>query len=210
MEGAGSKFNILFICFQKHQEWLKLHNKHKSDRVKYTKWKSTFELPNLWRINKTVEGKQNSSINEVYAENETSSANSNIIGNGNDKMEPTMASQLRSVSGPSKSQQEIRFDSAVPETTPTSTTSTTSTSTITPELKSLIAEEPTLPTTIEDIPSTTTSTTTTTTTTASTSTRRPKPKMRLFPRWVSWTAWSECSRTCGGGVKHQIRKCIDR
>lgn len=173
--------------------------------VKYTKWKSTFELPNLWRINKTIEGKQNSSINEVYAENEISSTNSNIIGEGNVKLEPTMASQLQSLSGPSKSQQEIRFDTAVPETTPTSTTST---STITPELKSLIAEEPTLPTTIEDIPSTTTSTTTTTT--ASTSTRRPKPKMRLFPRWGSWTAWSECSRTCGGGVKHQIRKCIDR
>lgn len=198
---AASKFNILFVYLQKHQEWLKLHNKLKSDGVKYTKWKSTFELPNLWRINKTIEGKQNSSINEVYAENETSSINANIIGNGNDKLEPTMASGLN------RAQQGIRFDSAIPVTTPTSRT--TSSAMTTPELKSLIAEEATLPTTIEDIPSTTT-TTTTTTTTASTSTRRPKSKLRPFPRWANWGPWSECSRTCGGGVKHQIRKCIDR
>ncbi|GFQ86731.1 hypothetical protein TNCT_38891 [Trichonephila clavata] len=25
--------------------------------------------------------------------------------------------------------------------------------------------------------------------------------------WSEWSAWSSCSRSCNGGVSHQIRKC---
>ncbi|XP_054741573.1 thrombospondin type-1 domain-containing protein 4 isoform X1 [Anastrepha obliqua] len=43
-------------------------------------------------------------------------------------------------------------------------------------------------------------------------TRRPhaSPRQRAYPRWGNWSKWSECSRSCGGGVRFQQRKCINR
>lgn len=168
---------------QKHQEWLNRH-KLKTEKAKYTKWKSSFELANLWRINKEPTTKQNSSINDVYTESETSSNNANIIGPIS-----TQATRLRSL--------ELN-DTNSSEMSETWTTEE-------PQLmtKSLIAEESTG---LATEPLTTTSTTTTTTTT----TRKPKLKGRPFPRWANWSPWSECSRSCGGGIMHQTRKCIDR
>ncbi|EGV91764.1 A disintegrin and metalloproteinase with thrombospondin motifs 18 [Cricetulus griseus] len=32
----------------------------------------------------------------------------------------------------------------------------------------------------------------------------PRP---IHGQWSAWSKWSECSRTCGGGVKHQERHC---
>ncbi|XP_030561294.1 thrombospondin type-1 domain-containing protein 4 isoform X1 [Drosophila novamexicana] len=167
---------------KKHQEWLNRH-KLKTEKAKYTKWKSSFELANLWRINKEPTTKQNSSINDVYTESETSSNNANIIGPIS-----TQATRLRSL--------ELN-DTNSSEMSETWTTEE-------PQLmtKSLIAEESTG---LATEPLTTTSTTTTTTTT-----RKPKLKGRPFPRWANWSPWSECSRSCGGGIMHQTRKCIDR
>lgn len=47
---------------------------------------------------------------------------------------------------------------------------------------------------------------------AVTSTRRPNvgPRQRAYPRWANWGKWSDCSRSCGGGVRFQQRKCINR
>ncbi|KAJ8785833.1 hypothetical protein J1605_006793 [Eschrichtius robustus] len=32
----------------------------------------------------------------------------------------------------------------------------------------------------------------------------PRP---IHGQWSAWSKWSECSRTCGGGVKYQERHC---
>ncbi|XP_033236343.1 thrombospondin type-1 domain-containing protein 4 isoform X2 [Drosophila pseudoobscura] len=40
--------------------------------------------------------------------------------------------------------------------------------------------------------------------------KRFELKVRTYPRWDNWSNWSECSRSCGGGVMHQTRKCIGR
>ncbi|XP_049318094.1 uncharacterized protein LOC125780238, partial [Bactrocera dorsalis] len=47
---------------------------------------------------------------------------------------------------------------------------------------------------------------------AVTSTKRPNagPRQRPYPRWGTWGKWSDCSRSCGGGVRFQQRKCINR
>ncbi|XP_023159435.1 thrombospondin type-1 domain-containing protein 4 isoform X2 [Ceratitis capitata] len=44
------------------------------------------------------------------------------------------------------------------------------------------------------------------------STKRPHSttRQRAYPRWGNWSKWSECSRSCGGGVRFQQRKCINR
>lgn len=31
----------------------------------------------------------------------------------------------------------------------------------------------------------------------------------LDPQWTKWTEWSDCSLTCGLGVKRKERKCED-
>ena len=28
------------------------------------------------------------------------------------------------------------------------------------------------------------------------------------PRWTNWSTWTECTKTCGGGVKHITRECL--
>lgn len=35
-------------------------------------------------------------------------------------------------------------------------------------------------------------------------------RQRAYPRWGNWGKWSDCSRSCGGGVRFQQRKCINR
>ncbi|XP_034472258.1 uncharacterized protein LOC117780002 [Drosophila innubila] len=182
---------------KKHKEWLNTHNKLKSDRAKFTKGKSSIELANLWRINKQPIEKQNSSINEVYAENETTSMKANIIGGSNDGLEPTKSSQTHLLRSLGNAQQQFNNITSLklPET---STTTTMTTTTSIPTSAISLTTEPIL-LKAED-----------TSTTTSTTTRKPKLKVRPYPRWASWSSWSECSRSCGGGVMHQIRKCIDR
>ncbi|XP_032595100.2 thrombospondin type-1 domain-containing protein 4-like isoform X1 [Drosophila grimshawi] len=178
---------------RKHQEWLNRHNKLKSDKVKYPKWKSSFEPANLWRRNKpATTTNQNANINEAYAENETSFANSNI----NAGLKPTIITETTA--------QQINhtMSSKIPDAL------TTAESII--ETKSLKPELATMRTTLPEVSSTTTTTTSTTSSTTSTTTKRPKPKVRPFPRWANWNPWSDCSRSCGGGIMHQTRKCIDR
>ena len=29
------------------------------------------------------------------------------------------------------------------------------------------------------------------------------------PSWASWAAWTECSVSCGGGVKEMRRECLN-
>jgi len=41
-------------------------------------------------------------------------------------------------------------------------------------------------------------------------TKKMKKKVYPYPRWDKWSNWSACSRSCGGGVKYQTRKCINR
>ncbi|XP_051858406.1 thrombospondin type-1 domain-containing protein 4 isoform X1 [Drosophila albomicans] len=188
---------------KKHQEWLNTHNKHKSDRKKFTKWKSSIEPANLWRINKQPLGKQNSSINEVYVENETTSMKAN------DGLEPTVPSHTILLRNLSNARQEhvsntMSSNPTDISTTSATTTTTTTTSTSIPTLATPQATEP-IPT-----PSGSPSMTSTSATTTTSTTKKSKPKMRPYPRWASWSPWSECSRSCGGGVMHQIRKCIDR
>ncbi|TDG47306.1 hypothetical protein AWZ03_006299 [Drosophila navojoa] len=185
---------------KKHQEWLNRH-KLRAEKVKYTKWKSSFEPAKLWRINKEPSN-QNSSINEVFTENETSSINSNVIGDANIDVLPTILTQTPHLS--SLDSHEVLNKTKSTEISKIWTT-------VAPTLatKSLIADEPDVLTTaltlpkLKDVPSTASTTTTTTS-------RKPKPKLRPFPRWTNWNPWSECSRSCGGGVMYQTRKCIDR
>ncbi|XP_076267689.1 thrombospondin type 1 domain containing lonely heart isoform X2 [Rhynchophorus ferrugineus] len=35
-------------------------------------------------------------------------------------------------------------------------------------------------------------------------------KPKLLGEWSSWSPWSSCSRSCGGGVSQQVRHCISR
>lgn len=42
--------------------------------------------------------------------------------------------------------------------------------------------------------------------------RHTKPKIRRRSKavWGRWQPWTECSRSCGGGVMSQSRQCLDR
>lgn len=39
---------------------------------------------------------------------------------------------------------------------------------------------------------------------------KPKTRRRSKAIWGRWQPWTECSRSCGGGVMSQSRQCMDR
>ncbi|BFF94988.1 thrombospondin type-1 domain-containing protein 4 [Drosophila madeirensis] len=167
---------------KKHQEWLKRHCKPKSYKIQPNRTQLS-ELSNLWRQKKGNKKLQ-------YIQNETTSKHSN-------KTNLVMLKPL-----------EILSNESHYEILSSKLSNTTKSSTFRPVK---VIEEGT----IDPIESTTNivnlAITQKSINFANISDRkRLEIKVRTYPRWDNWSNWSECSRSCGGGVMHQTRKCIGR
>lgn len=223
-----STISVQNLSFQKHQEWLKQRNQGRNSLLSTSKPKKSIELLNLWRFNKKDSA---SSINDVYPEND------NILNHAATSTTSTSTTKSTTTTTPKTTTIKTTLPSIHTTTTTTTTTQKlfntyTTTATFKPSvapfynslprfdsnfhLKSSSTNdwlsndilETTTPFTTTTSTSAASPTTSTTNTTTTTTTRKPKP--RPYPRWGNWGEWSDCSRICGGGIKHQLRKCINR
>uniref|UniRef100_A0A1I8PD91 PLAC domain-containing protein n=1 Tax=Stomoxys calcitrans TaxID=35570 RepID=A0A1I8PD91_STOCA len=206
---------------RKHQEWLMQRNRERNNGFSDSLGnKKSVELLNLWRFDKK---QNNPSINDVYAEDDRF-VKTNFLTTSSPPTSSTNATSTTTTPRPSTT---TTTTTSKPTTTtrrismttrpPTSTTVTTSS----PRYSfSLTPRTPTewYSNDVLELTSTSSTTSTTTTTTArptttpstTTTTTTRKPRTRPYPRWNDWSEWSVCSRSCGGGVRYQQRKCINR
>ncbi|KAH8281807.1 hypothetical protein KR054_003092, partial [Drosophila jambulina] len=172
---------------KKHQDWLKEHRKPKARKVQPTN--SYYELANLWHTRRDMSLKQKPSNKNDYLENETISK----VSNQSDVivLKPT----ITLINGTN------RNDASPP--TPNPETTTTVATTLKPTESSTIGTTKQTPSVAEEVFSSPNPMRVMTT-------KKLRKKVYPYPRWDKWSSWSECSRSCGGGVRHQMRKCINR
>ncbi|EDX04551.1 thrombospondin type-1 domain-containing protein 4 isoform X1 [Drosophila simulans] len=175
---------------KKHQDWLREHRKPKTK--KKISNNSYYELANLWHTRKDLSPKQKPNNKEEYLENETTNKISNksdekvlksttiISLNGTHPSTSTSKSVLETTTLPSVTTKDL-FESGNVATTRQ-----------TPNVEEVFSSP--------NPPQEATSVTS----------KKAKKKVYPYPRWDKWSDWSSCSRSCGGGVKYQVRKCINR
>lgn len=177
--------NLYFCNIQKHQDWLREHRKPKARKIQPNN--SYYELANLWHTRKDISLKQKPSNKNDYLENETISKVSNqtdvIV------LKPTII-LINGTKG-----NEVSAPNLIPETTTTLATTlpTESSNILTTKQTPSIVEVFSSPNPMRVM-----------------TTKKLKKKVYPYPRWDKWSSWSECSRSCGGGVMYQMRKCINR
>ncbi|XP_023031562.2 papilin isoform X1 [Drosophila willistoni] len=185
---------------KKHEEWLKQHSKPKTDKSKTNiKPKTTLEFANLWRPQKNIASKQKSRNNEVFSEYEKPTATSEATNSALSGLKSTtMSLNAKTTNIPISTEEPLKSTNlSLANDIILSSINNTSHS-VTTESSTTLA----MPTVTQEP--------LTTSTLVATTTKKTKIKVRPYPRWANWNEWSECSRSCGGGIRHQIRKCINR
>ncbi|XP_017099283.2 thrombospondin type-1 domain-containing protein 4 isoform X1 [Drosophila bipectinata] len=170
---------------KKHQEWLKEHRKPKPKKPHSNN--SFYELANLWNTRKDISLKQKLNNHADYLENETTSKLSNrtdvVV------LKPTII--LINGNDTKSEPHNAPETTTLPTTTVAATTENSDirTTLATPDTDEVF----TSPSPVKTI-----------------TTKKLKKKVYPYPRWDKWSDWSDCSRSCGGGVKYQTRKCINK
>ncbi|XP_070854221.1 thrombospondin type-1 domain-containing protein 4 isoform X1 [Drosophila suzukii] len=171
---------------KKHQEWLREHRKPKTKKIHSNN--SYFELANLWHTRKDLSLKQKPNNKEEYLENETTSK----ISNKSDEKVLKPTSILINITSQSTSTSKLELET------------TTSASLFTRGLVENGEVATTMQTLkVDDVFSSPNPP-------KEITTKKMKKKVYPYPRWDKWSNWSACSRSCGGGVRYQTRKCINR
>ncbi|KAH8410574.1 hypothetical protein KR009_003813 [Drosophila setifemur] len=175
-----------FFDAKKHRDWLKEHLKPKSR--KNLSNNSFYELANLWNTRKDISLKQKLNKNADYLENETTSK----LSSKPDVI--VLKPRIIFINGTYQniSEPEIKLD------TTTFPTLLAFEATLNGDIRTTVQTPNTMkvfssPNPIKTI-----------------TTNKLKKKVYPYPRWDKWSNWSPCSRSCGGGVMHQTRKCIYR
>ncbi|XP_043654552.1 thrombospondin type-1 domain-containing protein 4 isoform X2 [Drosophila teissieri] len=172
---------------KKHQDWLREHRKPKTK--KKISNNSYYELANLWHTRKDPSTKQKPNNKKDYLENETTSK----ISNKTDEKVLRSTILFLNDTHPSTTTSKSALETT---TLPSVTTKdlfergSVATTRQTPNVEEVVVSSANPPN--------------------EATTRKAKKKVYPYPRWDKWSDWSSCSRSCGGGVKHQVRKCINR
>ncbi|KAH8287902.1 hypothetical protein KR018_006958, partial [Drosophila ironensis] len=171
---------------KKHQDWLKEHRKPKAKKSKLNN--SFYEFANLWHSRKDISLKQKLNSHADYLENETTSKLSNrteaIV------LKPTII--LINATDRNISKSQIDVETTTLPTLPVvdaTQAADVRTTVATPNVEEIFSS----PAPVKTI-----------------TTKKLKKKVYPYPRWDKWSDWSPCSRSCGGGVMYQTRKCINR
>ncbi|XP_044316123.1 thrombospondin type-1 domain-containing protein 4 [Drosophila rhopaloa] len=171
---------------KKHQDWLKEHSKPKAKKIHTNN--SYYELANLWHTRKNLSLKQKPTNKEEYLENETTSKISNKSNEIVLKPTNIFINDTKQNTSTPKSDLEATTIATLLTKDPIENGNVATTSQ-TPSIVEVFSS-PNPPKVI--------------------TTKKLKKNVNPYPRWDKWSNWSACSRSCGGGVKYQIRKCISK